>query len=60
MKLKPSLAEQRKIQRQPLANFADAADVETTRRIGFLTGVIAVSDNFDQMGRAGIKSLFEI
>jgi hypothetical protein len=59
MKLKPSLAEQWEIQRQPLANFTDAADMETTPRICFLIRVIAAPDDLDQMGRAEIESLFE-
>jgi hypothetical protein len=59
MKLKTPLAEQREIPRQPLANFTDAADVETTQRLGFLIGTVAVPDDFDQMGQAEIKNLFE-
>jgi hypothetical protein len=56
MKPKNSLAQQREVQRQPLANFADAADVETTSRICFLIGVIVLLDDFNQMGRAEIES----
>ena len=37
----------------------DAADVGTTPRIGFLVGEIAVPDDFDQMGRDRIETLFE-
>jgi len=47
MKPKPSLAEQREIQRQPLANFADAANVKTTPGICFLIGAIVIPDDFD-------------
>jgi prevent-host-death family protein len=36
----------------------DAADVGTTPRIGFLAGEIAVPDDFDQMGRDEIETLF--
>jgi prevent-host-death family protein len=37
----------------------DAADVGTTPRTGFLVGEIAVPDDFDQMGRDRIETLFE-
>jgi hypothetical protein len=53
------LAEQQEIQHQPEVNFADAADAETTPRVFFLIEVIAVLNDFDQMGRAEIESLFE-
>jgi len=59
MKPKNPLAEHREIPSQPLANFDDAANVETTQRIGFLIGAVAVPDDFDKMGRAEIKNLFE-
>jgi prevent-host-death family protein len=36
----------------------DAAEAGTTPRIGFLTGEIAVPDDFDQMGRDEIETLF--
>ena len=59
MKPKNPLAEQGEIPHQPLVNFADAADVETTPRVGFLMGTIAAPDDFDQMGQAEIRNLFE-
>lgn len=36
----------------------DAAEAGATPRIGFLTGEIVVPDDFDQMGRDEIETLF--
>jgi hypothetical protein len=45
---------------EPLVKVAPvvAADVGTTPRIGFPAGEIAVLDDFDQMGREEIETLF--
>jgi prevent-host-death family protein len=45
---------------KPIAKIVplDAPSLNEQRRVGFLSGKIAVPDDFDQMGQAQIENLF--
>ena len=37
----------------------EAPDTGSARRVGFMTGKVSVSDDFDRMGSEEIRSIFE-
>lgn len=37
----------------------EAPDTGSARRVGFMTGEVSVSDDFDRMGSEEIRSIFE-